>query len=234
MSSIPVRVKYQESYDISFDVSLLGIDLDHYQTAEYQSGRLYNAGAYTTFDAVLQSCVLQVYYIPVDYTIKIRYKQDDSNVYVEEDKTINALTFLTNPILADIADINGKKPEGYQFDPEASYNGEITLTALTTASPIYIIYTEIQVARTKNILVRYKQELASTFSTINTSLIIVSEDDCIGGIRLRDINNLNAYKPEYYNNGLLNGVSENALMYYDDLAANYEILYYASTYNTAI
>jgi hypothetical protein len=39
--------------------------------------------------------------------------------------------FFGNPILSDIIPIAEHRPEGYQFDEDFSYNGEITLEAIT-------------------------------------------------------------------------------------------------------
>ena len=102
--------------------------------------------------------------------------------------------------------------KGYQFSADLSYNGEVSLSALTQASPIQIIYTEIEELRTKNIIVRYKKELASAYSTINTSLITINEADVLDGIRLKDIINLNLYQPEYYEPGIVDGTSSTALI----------------------
>jgi len=62
---------------------------------------------------------------------------------------------------------------------------------------------------------RYKKELASAYSTITTNIITINEADVIGGVRLKDILNLNAYQPEYYENGIIDGTSSTALLTYD-------------------
>ena len=234
LSSVPVITKYKDSYETSFAVADTGIDVDRYHTAEYNHGVLYNAGNYETYADVITTGVLQVYYTPIDFPLTVRYKTDDSNEYTDESITINALQFFGDPVLSDIVDITLHRPEGYQFDLEESYNGEIELAAMVSSQPIYVVYEEIQVNRSKNIIIRYKQELASAYSTINTSLITVSEADCIGGVRLRDVINFNQYRPMYYEAGTLNGVSDTALYSYDDLQANYEVLYRASTYTTPV
>ena len=88
--------------------------------------------------------------------------------------------FFNSPILSDIIPILAHRPEGYQFSQELSYDGEITLSALTQASPIQIVYEEIEVMRSKNIILRYKKELASAYSTITTNLITINEADVVG------------------------------------------------------
>lgn len=234
LTNIPLTVKYKDAYENEFSIEDIGLDLDRYHTAEYQRGQLYNADNFDSYDDVITTGVLQVYYVPINFTIKVRYKKDDANEYTEKDVVINALQFFGDPVLSDIIDINTDRPEGYQLDLEESYNGEITLSALTMSSPIYIVYEEIQEVRQKNIIVRYKQQLSSAYSTINTSILVINEADCVGGVRLRDLINLNLYRPDYYDGGILNGASESALLTFDDLLANYEVLYRASTYNTPV
>ena len=234
LTSIPVTTKYKDAYETSFDIDDAGIDLDKYHTAEYARGVLYNAGSFESYADIVTAGVLQVYYVPIDFPLTVRYKTDDSNEYTDESITINALQFFGDPVLSDIVDVTLHRPEGYQLDLEESYSGEISLGALTSSSPIYIVYEEIQQVRTKNIIVRYKQELASAYSTINTSLLTINESDCVGGVRLRDIINMNLYRPQYYDAGTLNGASENALLNYEDILSNYEVLYRASTYMTPV
>ena len=228
-----ISTKYQESFDSNFDLSMIGLDVDKYHTSEYEGGRIYNSGVLNTYDNVINAGVIQVYYIPIDYTITVRFQTDDDTP-TEETFTINALDFFNDPVLTDLIPINDYKPNNYQLDLEGSYSGPITLAGLTQASPILIHFEEIHVNRTKNILIHYKQELATIFSTINTSLITISESDCIGGVRLKDIINLNLYKPEYYENGLLDGYSHTALLGYDDLQSEYNVLYSASVYSTPV
>lgn len=236
LSALPIKFKWKSKYEDSFSIEDLGIDLNKYQASTYKPGILYNANAYSTFDDVLNAGIIQVYYEPVDFTIHVRYYKDSvlSEPIGEEDIVINDLTFLNDPVLSDVIPITAHRPEGWQFDAEASYKGEVTLAALTQASPISIVYEEIQVVRTKNIIVKYKQQLASGYSVINTSLLTINEADCIGGIRLKDIINLNVYRPDYYESGIVDGYSENALLTYDDLQSQYEIVYLATTYNTSV
>ena len=235
ITTISVSAPYKNSYEDNFNVSDLNIDLDKYHTSEYKSGILNNSENYNTYDSVVNTGILQVYYVPIDFEIQVQYSTSDGSMEVKTDTiTINALDFLGNPILNDIIPLSKYKPEGYQVDTLASYDGEVTLSALTQASPILIVYEEIEAERTKNIIVKYKQEMSSAYATINTSIITVNETDCIGGIRLKDIINLNAYKPEYYDNGILDGMSEQTLVDFDSLAANYSVIYTATYYATPV
>ena len=94
---------------------------------------MYNADSITSYDDVLNTGVLQVYYVPIDYTITVGYyKEEDRLTALGTDTiTINALMFLNNPILSDIIPITKYRPEGYQYNNLLSYQGEITLSALT-------------------------------------------------------------------------------------------------------
>ena len=236
LTTANIMTKYKDSYETDFDVVRdIGIDLDRYHTAPYENGMLYNGDVYTSYESVINAGVLQVFYKPIDYTIKVHYyPEGPEGSIIEEEVVINDLMFLTNPILNDIIPITAHRPEGYQFSADLSYSGEVSLSALTQASPIEIIYTEIEELRTKNIIVRYKKELASAYSTINTSLITVNEADVIDGIRLKDIINLNLYQPEYYEPGVIDGASSTSLIDYEQLNSSYDVLYVASTYTAPV
>ena len=237
LTTVNLQTKYNSKFDdIGFNVLTdLGLDLNKYHTAPYDEGKLYNSTNFTTYEDVLNTGVLQVYYTPIDYPITVNYYTKDLNTEpIVETININALMFFGSPLLSDIIPIAAHRPEGYQFDENFSYSGEISLDALTQASPIMIVYEEISAERTKNIIVRYKQELSSAYSTIATNLITVSESDIIGGTRLKDIINLNAYQPEYYENGVIDGASSSAIIKYDELASEYNVLYVAKTYTTPV
>ena len=236
LSTATLQTKHLDRYDNEFDVLKdLNLDLNKYHTAPYNDGALYNQDIYQTYDDVLNAGVLQVYYTAIDYPITINYYVGDLTATpVSETVNINALMFFGNPILSDIIPILAHRPEGYQFSENFSYNGEVSLEALTQASPITIVYEEIEVMRSKNIIVRYKQELSSAYSTITTNLITVNEADVIGGVRLKDVIALDAYRPEYYDSGIVDGVSSTALMTFDALGSSYDVLYVAKSYTTPV
>ena len=236
LSTATLQTKHLDRYDNEFNVLTdLNLDLNKYHTAPYNNGALYNQDIYQTYDDVLNAGVLQVYYTAIDYPITVDYYIGDlTAVPVSETVNINALMFFGNPILSDIIPILEHRPEGYQFSQNLSYNGEVSLEALTQASPIMIIYEEIEEMRSKNIIVRYKQELASTYSTITTNLITVNEADIIGGTRLKDIISLDAYRPEYYDNGIIDGASSTAITNFDALGSSYDVLYVAKSYTTPV
>ena len=236
LTSLAVPTTYKESYEVDFDVIKdLNIDLNRYHTAPYNDGALYNQSVYQTYQDVINAGVLQVYYTAIDYPITVNYYTNGLTAEpISETVYINDLMFFGNPILSDIIPILAHRPEGYQFSEGLSYNGEISLSALTQASPIVIAYEEIEVMRSKNVILRYKKELASAYSTITTNLITINEADIAGGIRLKDIFNLNAYQPEYYENGIIDGTSSTTLLSYDQIASSYDILYVASSYTTPV
>lgn len=236
LSTATLQTKHLDRYDSEFNVLKdLNLDLNKYHTAPYNDGALYNQDIYQTYDDVLNAGVLQVYYTAIDYPITINYYVGDLTATpVSETVNINALMFFGNPILSDIIPILAHRPEGYQFSENFSYNGEVSLEALTQASPITIVYEEIEVMRSKNIIVRYKQELSSAYSTITTNLITVNEADVIGGVRLKDVIALDAYRPEYYDSGIVDGASSTALMTFDALGSSYDVLYVAKSYTTPV
>lgn len=236
LSSVNIQTTYKKSYDNDFNVIRdLNIDLNKYHSAVYNDGVLYNSSSYTSYDDIINIGVLQIYYTPIDYPITVNYyTQGITETPISETIYINDLMFFGDPILSDIIPILAHRPEGYQFSENYSYDGEITLSALTQASPISIVYEEIEVMRSKNIILRYKKELSNLYSTITTNLITINEADVVGGVRLKDIFNLNAYRPEYYDTGIIDGTSSTALLTYDQIASSYDILYVASTYNTSV
>ena len=236
LSTATLQTKHLDKYDNEFNVLTdLNLDLNKYHTAPYNNGALYNQDIYQTYDDVLNAGVLQVYYTAIDYPITVNYYTGDlTAIPISETVNINALMFFGNPILSDIIPILAHRPEGYQFNQNLSYDGEVSLEALTQASPIMIIYEEIEEMRSKNIIVRYKQELASTYSTITTNLITVNEADIIGGTRLKDIISLDAYRPEYYDSGIIDGASSTAITNFDALGSSYDVLYVAKSYTTPV
>lgn len=234
ISTATIHTKYMSSYENSFSLAQLGIELNRYHTVEYENGRIYNAEALDTYDSVINAGVIQVYYVPIDYPITVQFYTEGNDEPETQTFTINALDFFIDAVLTDIIPIGDYKPEGYQLDPSRSYNGEVSLSALTQASPITITFEEIEAERTKNVLIHYKQELSSVFSALNTSLITINESDCIGGVRLKDIINLDLYRPSYYENGIIDSYSSTALLSYDDIRSEYNVLYMASTYSTPV
>lgn len=229
-----ITTKYRESYESNFSLEQLGLDIDRYHTTEYEAGEIFNTGSFDTYDNIINAGVIQIYYRPINYTVVVNFYTDGTAEPNTQSFTVNATDFFGEPILTDLFPVGDYKPEGYQMDPSRSYSGEITLQALTQASPITITFEEIEADRTKNILIHYKQELSSVFSALNTSLITINESDCIGGVRLKDIINLDLYRPSYYEPGVIDSYSSNALLQYDDIQSEYNILYLASSYSTPV
>jgi len=107
---------------------------------------------------LLTTGVIRIYYTPVLYRIIVRYYKDSttSEAIAEDEIMISELTFFSNPILSDIVPITSHRPEGWQLDTKLSYSGEVSLSALTQASPISIVYKEIEQTRMINVIVRYR------------------------------------------------------------------------------
>lgn len=236
LSTTTLQTKHLDRFDENFDVLAdLNLDLDKYHTAPYNKGALYNQDIYQTYDDILNAGVLQVYYTAIDYPITVHYYTGDlTQIPIVETVNINALMFFGNPLLSDVIPVLEHRPEGYQFSQNFSYNGEVSLEALTQASPIMIVYEEIEEMRSKNIIVRYKKELSSAYSTITTNLITINEADIIGGVRLKDIISLDAYRPEYYDSGIIDGASSTAITNFDALGSSYDVLYVAKSYTTPV
>lgn len=230
------NVKYQTSYDQSEHIITdVGINVNRYLTSTYNSGIIRNGESVETFDDLLSTGVLQIYYTPKDYTLRVYYAQDETSTILDyRDVQINDYMFISQPTLGEVININELRPEGYIFDPTQSYDGDVSLDALLAASPITITYIPVAEVRTKSILVKYKQEFASAYSTINTSVITIEESEVGGGIRLKDLMNLNQYRPDYYDAGIIDGYSENSVVLFDEIQGTYDILYLASSYSTQV
>jgi len=228
-------IKYKTSYDNAEDIlAAVNIDLDRYLTVEYNSGRLFNVqGSITSFDDLIDVGVLQIFYSAKDFDLVVDYYQDDEKL---ESRTIqiNATQFLNSPALAQIVNINLLRPEGYIFDADNSYQGAVELATLLANAPIKIAYKEVDVVRTKSIVIKYKQELASMYSTINTSIITIEESQVGGGVTLASLFDLNAHKPEYYNDGIIDGESATAILTFEDIQGTYNVLYSATQYSTSV
>ena len=183
-----LTVKYKEEYADAADIlSAIGININKYKGTYYEDGMVFNSNLYTDYDDVLTIRVIQVYYRPIEYTLTVNYVQDD-NVEVttlgSRDYTLTEMLFSGEPELANIISINLYRPEGYTFNTEDSYKGEVSLPALIAASPITITYKPTAVIRTKSIVIKYMKQLTSTFSTIGTSIVTIEEAEVAGGVKL--------------------------------------------------
>lgn len=229
------NIKYKTVYENSENIlNDIGIDLDRYLTAEYNNGKLYNVSeSIASFDDLINIGVLQVFYSAKDFDLAVEYYQDDALIGTRT-FTINAPMFLSNPALAQIIDINAFRSEGYIFNEDESYGGVVDLGTLLANAPIKIFYKEVETVKTKSIVIRYKQELASAYSVINTSIITIEESQVGGGVTLPDLFDLNAHRPEYYDAGIIDGVSSSAVFTFDELQGAYNVLYMASQYSTPV
>ena len=136
----------------------LGIDIDKYKTAVYDSGLIYN-DHFETFDDVINIGVVQIYYPARDFDLTIQYLDDEDVLLNTRTIQINDTMFLSDPPLAAIIDVNAERTEGYIFDAERSYGGDVSLGALIANAPIKIYYKPVDQIRTKTIILRYRQEL---------------------------------------------------------------------------
>lgn len=240
INSVLHTVKYDTAYENTEDIyATANINLNKYHNEAYQPGKVFSTGAIVDFESLISVGLVQVFYTPINYTLPVKYYQisDDglTNDYLgEKDVTINDYMFLGAPKLFDIIEINAFKNDGYIFDAEHSYNGEVTLSALLAAAPIEIIYKAVDAIRTKSVIVKYKQEQASAYSTINTSILTFEESEIGSGIRLGTLLNLDAYKPDYYKSGIVDGYSNNTVVTFDEIQGSYDILYLAENYKLPV
>lgn len=234
------KFKHQAEYDKAEDIiSTLQIDLDKFHNDLYENGILFNANSYTSYDSIINAGVLQIYYKPKIFTLTVNYYQDndtgEEQIFLgTKTFNINDLMFATEPTLSSIININAYRPDGYKYDKDSSYNSEVSLTALLAASPITIVYTPVSIVNTKSIVVKYKKELSTTYSVINTSILTIEEAAVGGGIKLSQLFEINKYKPEYYNNGIVDGYASEAVFTFEELQGSYDILYMAETYSTQV
>lgn len=235
ITTFTYNIKYNPAYDKADNIfKAVGIDVDKYAAATYEDGKLFNVtDTISTFDDLVSVGILQVYYKPKQYDLVVKYFQD--NLLLKTDTIqINETMFFNAPVLAQIINLNKYRPEGYTFDEEHSYSGLVTLGNLLANAPIEIHYKEVDEIRTKSIVIKYKQEFASAFSTINTSIITIEESQVGGGITLPELFDLNAYKPDYYDDGILDGVSASTVFTFEELQGTYNVLYLATEYSTPV
>lgn len=234
------KIKYDESFDTAEDlIAAVGIDVNKYSNSLYEPGAVFNPSVFTDFNALASIGVVQVYYIPKEYTITVKYMQDndDGTPVVElgtKDYTITDLMFAAHPALSQIININAFRADGFAYSEDDSYHGLISLEALTQNSPITITYKPVAVVKTKSIVIRYKKQLASTYSTINTSVITIEEAAVGGGIKLKDLFEIDKYRPDYYNEGIIDGYSANAMFLFDEIQGTYDVYYLATNYSTQV
>ena len=231
-----LTLKYKDAYLEQFNlVQDLNLDVNKHKSTFYESGLIYGEDTLTTFDDVVNRAVIQIYYKPINYPITIFYYPDgEAGTEIRETVEINDLMFASNPTLGEIIPLNKYKNDGYKVDTFFLYDGEVSLPALLDASPFQVIYVPIDQDRAKNIIIRYKQEMASAYSTINTNLITVYESEAIGGVRLNQLIDVNRYRPDYYDEGFIDGGFGSILLTFDELDASYDVIYLATKYELPI
>lgn len=239
VATAEIKSKYDSKYaapNYPFDVVTdLGVSLDRYANDKYEAGVLINRELITSYDEAMNAGVLQVYYVPKEFEIEVRYYIYSSvdGEHLGTDKvTIKDTQFISGPSIGDIIPLNKYKPEGYILD--TYYEGPVTLEALINASPLVVTYAEVFSEATKEITIRYRKELAAAYSTIGNFTIEVKQSDVAAGVRLKDIIPLDKYLPEYYNSGIVDGHSLEAVYTFEELKSNYTVLYTAKTYSTNV
>lgn len=231
-----LTIKYQSSFENEFDlITDLNLDVNKYKTGFYESGEIFNGENLNTFEDVVNRSVIQIFYNPINYPITVRYYPEGETLTpIIETIEINDLMFASAPTFGEIVPLNKYKTDGYRVDTMLIYDGEVSLSALLNASPFEVIYIPIEQDRSKNIIVRYKQELTSAYSIISTNLITLYESETAGGVRLNQIIDLDRYKPDYYENGYIDGGMGSALLTFDELDSSYDVIYLAKTYELPV
>lgn len=232
------KFKHHPEYDQAADLfEALGIDKNKYKRELYEDGLVFNAGIYDNYDSVINAGVIQIYYPAKEYQIEVKYFKDNDGeleLLGSKEYTINDTLFLSEPTLPQLIEVNAFRPDGFTFDEKQSYKSELSVQALTQASPINVVYKAVDVLRTKSIVIKYKQELASAYSTINTSIMTIEESAVGGGIKLKDLFDINKHRPEYYDEGIVDGYSGEAFVTFEEIQGVYEVIYFASSYTTQV
>lgn len=224
----------EEGYQINLKDDL-GIDKDAYLTDVYQPGQIINEDLLITYEDVVNVGFIQVFYVPIDYSVDVRYFQDDmtGDPIAVDSVAINDVMFLSgSTTINDIIDLNKYKPEGYTL--YSYYDGEMTLSAILASAPLNIVYGPIALESEKNIVISYKKEMSSGYSTIQTDTITIKQSEVAGGVRLSTLIDVDKYLPEYYSSGIIDAHSLNEVVEFEDIRDTYSILYLAKYYETNV
>lgn len=239
VSTETIKSKVKERFlDENYQINLkddLGIDKDSFLSEVYEPGIIVNDDLLDTYEDVINFGVIQIYYVPKDYTVEVRYFQDDmkGDPIAKETITINDVMFLSgSTTIGDIVELNKHKPEGYTLYDY--YQGEMTLSAILSSAPLNIVYGPIVAEPEKNITIYYKKELSSTYTTIATETLVIKSSDVAGGVRLGNLINVDKHIPDYYGTGIIDGHSLSQVVEFADLKSSYSVLYMAKKYQTNV
>jgi hypothetical protein len=208
-----------------------GIDVDKYLPQYYNHGIATNLnGLEITYENLLNLGTLIINYTPIDYKITVKYFLDDGKNYynqvLEEMITFNYPQLKNIQTIGQLIKPQTYKPEGHIA--KIDYDGDITIDALLTASPISVFYDKIESEKSKNIIIKYYNETDNEdYEIIDISTIYVKESNFYDGITLGDLINVNAMRPNplYYNEGHIENHALNELITYETAEVEYVVRY---------
>lgn len=206
----------------------LGIDVNAFVPDYYADGVATNfIGKMITYEELYATQTLIINYSPNVYTKELEYfiVQNDiltpvlsSTISFTKQEVDSART------IGSLVNLSLNKPNGYRA--YTNYTQELTFENFMNFAPLQVYYEEIVNERTKEIVINYYAEQDNnTSSMLHSQTIVVKEGDIVDGKTLKDIINLNAYKPQkYYNDGICED-DINSLITFDDLEDVYSVTY---------
>lgn len=187
----------------------IGVEVDKYRANYYNAGVPTNfGGKELTYDNLYELQTLIINYAPTTYNLTVDYymKTGDSG-YGQILSKVQQFTYpqLQNAkSIGQIVDAKTYKPTGYRA--RIDYTGDLTVEALLLASPINVLYDQIENEQSKNIVIYYEQEKDDgTYERTHSLLINVAETQVLDGMTLADFISVDTYRPNplYYNNGYI-------------------------------
>ena len=218
----------------------IGIDINKYKPEYYNNGIVTNLNNLElTYETLQYLDTLIVNYNPISYTLSVSYSMDyGDEIYVPlRDETVQ----FTAPQLASLSTIGQLinpqqyKPEGYKSSIQ--FDRPLTVENVLAASPVHVFFTKVTQPTTRNVVLRYYQENDNeTYDLMEVNTINVSETQIDDGTVLRDLVNINAFKPEgiYYNNGYIRDHSDTEVVTIESIQPLYEICYSRVTHHVIV
>ena len=227
--TIPIRASMFDKSNIS--LADLGIDVNKYLPTYYNSGIATNLiGVDLTYENLQKLQILIINYTPINYKITVQYYLETSNgmynQFIEDEINFTQPQLENIQTIGQLLNINTYRPAGYKT--RINYDKPLNLDNLLASSPISVFYDQVEIERTKNVMVSYKKENEDgEYETFDTVYLNVSETSIYDGTILSDIININGYRPsvQHYNAGYIENHTANELITYDNLNVSYSVIY---------
>ena len=227
--TIPIRASMFDKSNIS--LADLGIDVNKYLPTYYNSGIATNLiGVDLTYENLQKLQILIINYTPINYKITVQYYLETSNgmynQFIEDEINFTQPQLENIQTIGQLLNINTYRPAGYKT--RINYDKPLNLDNLLASSPISVFYDQVEIERTKNVMVSYKKENDDgEYETFDTVYLNVSETSIYDGTILSDIININGYRPsvQHYNAGYIENHTANELITYDNLNVSYSVIY---------